>query len=219
MLSPSAKPVTADMPPFKVRGAHTRHEDLAASSVDVFGQFNTSGTVTAGRLKVSGECRIAGHCLAAQVDSFGSLRVHSLEAEHVRCSGYLSAAEDITAVTFLAKGAVQLDRLTASESVIIRLSAGSRINQLKTEGTLTVSSILPNFSFITKPFHRLNCRLLEGDSIQLEHTTAERVCGSRITIGPGCRIQEVRYSESLHIDKASTVNTVIKLNNKGGTTE
>lgn len=219
MLSPSTQSAGPDRPPFKVRGALTRREDLTASSVDVFGQFKASGTVTAGRLKVSGECRIAGHCLAAQVDSFGSLRVHSLEAEHVRSSGYLSAAEDITAVTFLAKGAVQLGRLTASESVIIRLSARSRINQLKTEGSLTVSSTMPGLSFFTKPFYRLNCRLLKGDSLLLEHTTAERVCGNRIIIGPGCRIQEVRYTESLHIDKASTVKTIVKLNSPGGTSE
>ncbi|MBY0014395.1 hypothetical protein [Paenibacillus typhae] len=218
MLSPSVKPVTADMPPFKVRGALTRREDLTASSVDVFGQFKASGTVTAGRLKVSGECRIAGHCLTAQVDSFGSLRVHSLEAEQVRSSGYLSA-EEVKAATFLAKGAVQLGRLTASESVIIRLSARSRINQLKTEGSLTVSSTLQGLSFFTKAFHRLNCRLLEGDSLHLEHTTAERVCGNRIFMGPGCRIQEVRYTESLHIDKASTVKTIVKLNSPGGTPE
>ncbi|AIQ51028.1 hypothetical protein [Paenibacillus sp. FSL R7-0331] len=219
MLSPSAKPVIADMPPFKVRGAHTRREDLTASSVDVFGQFNASGTVTAGRLKVSGECRIARHCLAEQVDSFGSLRVHSMEAEHVRSSGYLSAAEDITAVTFLAKGAVQLGRLTATESVILRLSARSRIDQLTTQGSLTVSGSLLAFPLLKGPFYRLDCRQLEGNYIDLEYTEAELVCGSRISIGPGCRIQEVRYSESLHIDKASTVNTIIKLNNKGGTTE
>ncbi|MDF9842086.1 MULTISPECIES: hypothetical protein [unclassified Paenibacillus] len=211
MLSPATKQAAPDMPPFKVRGALTRPEDLIASSVDVFGQLKVSGTVTAGRLKVSGECRIAGHCLAEQVDSFGSLRVHSLEAEHVRSSGYLSA-EEVTAVTFLAKGAVELNRLTASESVIIRLSARSRINQLKTEGSLTVSSILPGLSFFTKPFYRLNCRLLEGHSLHIEHTTAERVCGNRIIIGPGCQIEEVRYTESLHIDKASTVNKITKIN-------
>ncbi|WP_342564619.1 hypothetical protein NST84_05460 [Paenibacillus sp. FSL R7-0345] len=219
MLNPSAKTVTADMPPFKVRGAHTRRKDLTASTVDVFGHFKASGTVTAGRLKVSGECRIARHCLAEQVDSFGSLRVHSLEAGHVRSSGYLSAAEDITAVTFLAKGAVQLGRLTVAESVIIRLSARSRINQLITQGSLTVSGSLLAFPLLKGPFHRLDCRLLEGESLNLEHTSAERVCGSRISIGPGCHIQEVCYTESLHIDKASTVTKIIKLNGPGGTPE
>lgn len=208
---------TVKEPPLKIRGSLIRKEDLTASHVDVLGHFKTAGSITTLGLKVSGECSIAQSCLAAKVDILGSLRVRSLQAERVHSSGYLSAADDITAGTFWAKGALRLNSLTAAESVEIRLSARSIIDQIRTDGAVKVKGASTGFHFLTGPFQRLDCRLIEGAVVELERTKAEVVCGKRIVIGPGCNIQEVRYSEYLQIDKRSKVGSIIKLNGSGGT--
>jgi len=53
--------------------------------------------------------------------------------------------------------------------------------------------------------------LIEADEISLEATVAKMVRGKRVTIGPGCRIDQVEYTESLQIDPKSVVREQVRV--------
>ncbi|MEK5235229.1 hypothetical protein NST99_05950 [Paenibacillus sp. FSL L8-0470] len=203
-------------PPLKVRGSLIRREDITSACVDVFGHLKALGRVTTGRLKVSGECSITGACLTAKVENFGSLRLHSLQAEHIRSSGYFAASEAIHTLTFLGEGAVRVNSLSAKESITVLLGSSCTADQIRTDGTLIVrrSSLL--LKRLMGPFRKLTARLIQGGAIELEYTTAELVCGEQIRVGPGCDIQEIRYSGSLHVDPKSKVGRAVHTNGSGG---
>lgn len=215
------KPIPAPKPPLDhspliVRGSLIRREDITASSINVFGHLNARGNVTAAQLKVSGECSITGHCLAGSAENLGSLRVRSLQAEHVKSAGYLSAAEEIHTRTFLAKGAVRLHSLFAAESVDIRLGSPSTADQLHSKGTVTVKRSSRLLNVLMGPLRKLSCRCVQGDNVDLEHTTARLVSGKNIRIGPGCDIQEIRYSVSLKMDGNAKVGSAVFSPAQGG---
>ncbi|UQZ35167.1 hypothetical protein C2I18_17530 [Paenibacillus sp. PK3_47] len=201
--------LTAEQPPLKVRGSLLRRDDITASAVHVIGHLNARGNVTAAELKVSGECRIAGRCTAARTENLGSLRVRSLQAEHIKSAGYLSAAEAIHTLTFFAEGAVRVHSLFSAESLEIRLSSSCTADQLQSNGTLTVKRASRIFNALMGPLRKLNCRYIHGDMVDLEHTAARLVSGKDIVIGPGCEIQEIRYSASLKVDGNAKVGAAI----------
>jgi cytoskeletal protein CcmA (bactofilin family) len=57
---------------------------------------------------------------------------------------------------------------------------------------------------------RLEAETIEGDTVELENTTAQVVRGARVVIGEGCSIERVEYSESLDA-LPGTVKEAIKL--------
>ena len=52
---------------------------------------------------------------------------------------------------------------------------------------------------------RLEVQSVEGDDVYLEETRAGVVRGSRLKIGPGCKIGAAEYGESLQIDPKAKV--------------
>jgi cytoskeletal protein CcmA (bactofilin family) len=56
----------------------------------------------------------------------------------------------------------------------------------------------------------LEAETIEGDTVELENTTAEVVRGARVVIGEGCSIDRVEYSESLDA-LPGTVKEAIKI--------
>lgn len=202
---PASVTDTTSQPPLKVRGSLIRREDISSSFVDVFGHLKVHGSVTTGRLKVSGECSITGPCLATKVENIGSLRMYTLQAEHIRSSGYLAVTEEMNTLTFLGEGAVRLNSLHAKEYITIVLGSSCTADELSTDGSLRVKRPSLLLKRLMGPFRKLTCRLIQGAEIELEYTRAELVCGDEIRIGPGCDIREIRYSGSLHVDPKSKV--------------
>lgn len=205
----SASTLSAGQPQLKVRGSLLRRDDITASSVNVFGHLNARGKVTAAELKVSGECSIAGHCYTGRTENLGSLRVHSLKSDHIRSTGYLSATNEISTLTFLAKGAIRLNTLYAAKSVEIILGSPCTADQIRTEGSVTIKRFSGMLNALMGPLRKLSCRHIQGDIVNLEHTTARLVSGRDIRIGPGCDIQEIRYSASLKVSGNAKVGASV----------
>lgn len=206
---------SANHPPLRVKGSLICRENISASSVEVFGHLKVHGNVAPGRLKVSGECSITGACDASRVDNFGSLRIRRLQAGHIRSSGYLAASEAVYTLTFEGEGAVRVNSLTAEESITILLGTSCTADQLRTNGAVNIRRSPLLLKRLMGPFRKFTARLIHGASIELEYTTAELVCGEQIRLGPGCNIEEIRYSGSLHVDPKSKVGRAVHMNGPG----
>ncbi|AKG34123.1 hypothetical protein [Paenibacillus durus] len=197
--------------PLKVKGSLTKREDVRRTSVEVVGYLRVLGSMTTSKLKVLGDCSIRNQCQATQVENLGSLRVHCLQAGRVTSLGYLSVSKKAAAGCFQAEGAVRIESLIASESIDIRLSSICRVGTMKAGGNITVRPFSRPFNFFMRPFLRLRCESVQGVNVTLCQTEAKLVCGEEIIIGPGCTIQEVRYSKSLQTDPGSYVENAVLL--------
>lgn len=82
--------------------------NVCAVNVNVLGHLSTRKNITTPNLKVSGDCTIRGYCQANQINNLGSLRVQSIQADHIQSSGYLSVAQEATTTSLHAEGAVAL---------------------------------------------------------------------------------------------------------------
>jgi hypothetical protein len=60
--------------------------------------------------------------------------------------------------------------------------------------------------------HRqLSVDAVEADQVSLEATTAKRVSGARVTIGPGCDITTVEYSQSLRASPDAKIGSAVRV--------
>lgn len=199
-------------PPLNVRGSLIVKEDVHAVTVDVFGHLNASKNVSTSKLKVSGDCKIAGKCEAGQVNNLGSLRVQNIMADKIMSSGYMSVAQEAVAGTFYADGAVKIKRLTADAAIEIRLGNRSIIEVIRSRGDITVKPSSKLMNTVMIPFRKLTCESIEGLNITLYRTSARLVCGENVVVGPGCSIGEIRYSKSLTVHPKSQVGQTVYSN-------
>ena len=58
---------------------------------------------------------------------------------------------------------------------------------------------------------RLKTKRIEGDSVELEGTTADLVKGAKVVIGKGCKIKTVEYSESIEVHEKASVEKQVKV--------
>lgn len=198
-------------PPLKVRGSLILHVDVRAITVDVLGHLSTRNNVETSKLKVSGDCTIGGYCQANQVINLGSLRVQSIQTDHIQSSGYLSVAENATTRSLYAEGSVRMNRLVAEDSIELRLGNRCTVKDMKSSGVITIKPSSMLLNILMRPFHKLTCGNIEGTDITLYRTVAELVRGDNIIIGEGCVIKEVHYSKSLTVDPKSQVNKIVLL--------
>ncbi|WNS46412.1 hypothetical protein [Paenibacillus sp. MMS20-IR301] len=205
-----------DRKPRKINGSHICRGDLDASLIDVFGHLHVDGNLTTARLKLQGECSIGGLCTAQEITSLGSLRVNNLQAERITANGYLSVTRDAAAAEFTADGCVRIGSLSCLNSFRIKLSALSRINRLTAGGEITVMPSSKLLNRLMSPLRSLRCDTIEGADVTLYRTQAASVTGENVTVGPGCVIQEIRYSGVLTIHPRAQVGKSIMINSYGG---
>ncbi|MFP4976016.1 hypothetical protein ACE6ED_11475 [Paenibacillus sp. CN-4] len=197
-------------PILKVAGSLHQRGDLTRSAVRVTGSFRLSGSLDTGELHVNGSCRIRQACRARSLRSAGSFRSASLSGGRVDAAGYFAVDDEASVRSLYAEGALRIGSLLAAETAELRLRGRSTAGTIRAGGQITVAPSSRALAWLTAPFRRLRCTEVEGDEVELSYTTADRVCGNVVRIGPGCRIGEVRYSADLYLDPSAIVGSIVR---------
>lgn len=184
--------------------------------MNIVGHLHVEGDLKAAELKIKGECSIGHSCQADEVAILGSLRAGSLRADRVHSAGYLSVAQEAVADDFQADGSVRINSLSCAGTIYIRLGSRCMITHMTAGEKIAISPSSRLINLLMSPFRRLSCETIEGAAVTLYRTTASLVSGEDIIIGPGCIIQEVRYSRTLVVDSKSRVDKTIQINGPGG---
>ena len=193
----------------KISGAATIQGSARAKSFRASGAFKVEGGLEAEELKCSGSGRIAGSVKADVFRSSGALKVEGgVNAREARTSGASKFGADVEAEHFRSSGAFSIAGLLSADRVEIALGGdcqareigGEQITVVQAGGACRVLGIKWN----PKP-SVLSAESIEGDNIHLECTHAHVVRGRSVKLGPGCRVESVEYSESLHIDPEAAV--------------
>ncbi len=190
--------------------------------IHVSGSARFEGDVTAQELSVSGACRMDGGArIKEDFTASGAVRVgKDVSCMLFRCSGSASVEGDIEAERADISGSLICRGLLNAEEVDIRLGGrvelgsigGSRIRIRPgsfSSGTIRIFGISIGRGRGRDRAEVQNA--IEGDDICIENVICPRVSGRKVTVGAGCKIDLVQYSESLEIEQGARVERQEKL--------
>lgn len=222
------KDVSAD--DFKTAGSCTVEGDIRATRFVCSGSQRVGGDLIAGSIRISGSCGVSndveadlffskgrfdiGGLLTAdeikiELSRTGTSRANEIGGERieVRSRGdfWEWRHEDLEKKT--GKVGYKLEKGMAKLRDRFGIEIGD-IDKLVEEVIKFGEKIKANIEIDLdgfKPSGMLKVQTVEGDEIYLENTEAKVVRGTRITIGKGCQIDHVEYSDSLEVDEKASV--------------
>ncbi|MFC4812127.1 hypothetical protein ACFPB1_22865 [Paenibacillus sp. GCM10023250] len=143
------------------------------------GQITVNGPMRAERLDLNGYAKVRGDCEALQAKVRGAMIIE----------GRMTGDE----LDVKLEGPFEAENIRARH-IAVRHSGKGGLRKL-------LDSLMPAWQA------RLNARVIEGDIVELEETTAETVRGRTVIVGPGCSIDCVAYSSDLVVHPQAQVRT------------
>jgi len=212
-----ASKITSDIlcETMNISGAITVDGNVKADSCKVSGACKINGNVDSDEIKISGGSSITGSLTGKEVSLSGGIKVGSfIKSNNLKLTGEITVGGDMACEDFKLEGGITSGGVVNCETCELKLATRSEMKELvgakitvKEADSYAVGILKSIFG---KGKGSLKVNVIEGDEIYLENTTCERVSGERITLGPGCRIGTVEYSEELNIDQDSTVTNRIE---------
>lgn len=186
---------------------------LTCGELEVNGSFRGSGAVRCEALELSGSakladdltCRgdaeingkleLAGDFTGADLECSGSMHLSgSAKCADVEIAGKCRVEKDFEADAIRVDGTIQVPGLLNAERIQLYASPNSVLGEIGgSEISIGRDSARRHFHF--GEGENLQVRVIEGDTVTLAYTTADVVRGRDVTIGKGCRIGRVEYTE------------------------
>ncbi|USB32811.1 hypothetical protein [Paenibacillus sp. YPG26] len=194
---------------FKCTGNAVVYGKVKTGSLKLTGELSIKGSLEGEKLNMTGKLHVGGESESQSVKMRGKTVTEGQKnGEQMELSGYNTDSSGCQAEEFRLHGSVHMDGMLNAEKVEIKLFGDSRIKeigggQIRIKPSGGVWAMLGMFN--TGGPRQLSVDCIEGDVIELENTEAGLVRGSRVTIGPGCKIGLVEYIESFHQDDSSRI--------------
>jgi cytoskeletal protein CcmA (bactofilin family) len=184
----------------RVAGSCLFEGDVTVEDFRSAGSHRIAGSLKAESVEASGSLEVVGTIEAEEISSSGSLHAQgSVRAERIRSGGRFHVEGGVVTEQFRSGGAVRIDGGLKAEDIDIDLGGSSKIPTIEGEVILVKA---------TGGFFRVRGDLIadriEGETIELEATTADLVKGQDVTIGPHCRIDVVE-AQNLTVHQSSEV--------------
>ncbi|MEH7098098.1 cytoplasmic protein [Neobacillus vireti] len=197
---------------FHVYGTSEATENVKTGSVKIMGEAEVKGDVTANDTLVMGTLMAGRNARLKKMKVFGMLEVgEKLSGDVATIKGSISVKGDVEFETFDSSGGFDIKGLLTADKVKIAL----RFGQSRAEEIGGSRIVVKRKKNSILPFGReegtLSAKVIEGDDIYLENTTAEVVRGNTVKIGPGCQIGLVEYTTELKSDSSSTIKSKTKV--------
>lgn len=187
---------------FKVSGSCRIDKNVKAGSLSVAGSFSCGGDVTVyEKLSCSGSARIDGALKCGTLSVMGSTKV----------------AGDVEADIVNVGGKLDCDGLLNAEEITIKFDYGMEIGSIGgskiTIHNDTERNKLARIPLLSKLIKAVDGivyikNAIEGDEISLKNVYAPRISGRIVTIGDGCKIDHVQYSENIDISPNAQVGEI-----------
>ena len=177
---------------FAASGAFEVGRDLEAKTLRGAGTGEAGGDIRAETLTFSGRLMAGGTLKAREATISGFAECGgNLEADQLQLNGAFDVGGSVTGrrIQIALAGRSQAVEIVAPEITVRRASWRWRMLDFAWRRSTAL----------------LSAETVAGDTLHLEATRAGTVRGRQVTIGPGCRIEVVEYSESLHMDPQADV--------------
>jgi cytoskeletal protein CcmA (bactofilin family) len=197
---------------FKAYGSSDVLKDAKARKFSVHGESEVQGNLKADEMKILGNTTVGGSASIEKVKVWGTLDVGGrFSGEHADIKGTLSVKGDAEFESFSSTGVFEITGLLNAGTVKINPRFGSSFAEEIGGENIIVKRKTSLFTIFSGEGH-LKARLIEGDDIFLENTSADVVRGKRIYIGTGCEVGLVEYQEEFNADP----NALVKEHTKVG---
>ncbi|MCS7462219.1 bactofilin [Paenibacillus doosanensis] len=192
---------------FKVYGTSRMEGNVKARRFRIFGTSVVVGSAETDEAHIYGTLDIGGDMSVRQLKLHGRSDIGgTLTGDRLYIGGEALVQQDCEAETFVAKGFFTIGGLLNADHIDIRLFGpcrareigGSSINVKRTGLAYNLHRLFHSKASAAQD--HLAADIIEGDRIYLEYTKAAIVRGSFVSIGPGCEIDCVEYTE--HFEQA-----------------
>ncbi|MEK8131468.1 polymer-forming cytoskeletal protein [Paenibacillus filicis] len=210
---------SVDCMSFRCTGTARVSGDLKSTSFGLSGNLDMDGDLDTGKATVNGRLEVGGNVKAQEIKSNGETTIRGhVAGEQIQMEGTFHIKGRCEAETLGIKGMFRIGGLVTADLVHIGMHSrctaheigGERIEVRRAEGTM-LKKLIGSF-FLPADFYEgtLDAETIEGDDVYVEYTNAKVVRGKHVTLGPGCRIQQVEYTHEFHNEAGSTVAEAIK---------
>lgn len=197
----------------RVTGECTFTSDLDCEKLSCVGETDVQGNLRTGELKLTGEIGIEGTLDAERVGGRGQLAVSSrMRGEHIKFTGDLKVGGDCEAGHLMMHGAFNVNGLVSAEQMELKMFGPCKAREIGGGKLVVKRSRASSLIHLFKPSSAgdLVADSVEGDVVELEHTTVQVVRGNHVTIGAACRIDRVEYTQTLNIHKNAVVQEIVR---------
>ncbi|WP_238652927.1 cell shape determination protein CcmA [Paenibacillus piscarius] len=168
--------------------------DLTAEEIELNGNVSVKGSLHTGVMKLEGVLSGEGGLRGERCELDGMLKLKgSCELEELTGEGVFTIGGLLSAgrIDFGLHGRAEAGEIGV-ESLRIRKQGSSAWGRL-------LGGIIPKLKI------ELRAKVIEGDDLDLEYTSAEVVRGGKVSIGPGCNIGLVEYRTHLSVHPGAHV--------------
>lgn len=189
---------------------------VVANSISISGSGTMLGNVEAMRMTVSGYCKIGGDVSGGSVAISGSGKVMGdIKCEKVTISGAITTEKNIEAEEVNIRGCIKNRGFINAEKIRIDTKGtGYNLTEFNEIGATTVyinndegiaTGLFNRLMELFITTHKVKGKLIEGDTVWIEHTKVNIIRGNNVKIGPYCEVEEIEYKESIEIDETAVV--------------
>ena len=196
-------------------GVSTINGNVISRTFQVNGQCKVIGNLETEEMKCDGMLNVKGNAQVVKGNVGGMATIEgSLVGEQVELYGLLKVKKDCEIERFEADGVFLIDGHLHAGTVDVHLHGLSRASEIGGESIRVRRESKSKWNLLRlfrKFSPELRAKVIEGDDLDLEYTSAEIVRGNRVTIGEGCSIGRVEYRQELKKHPAAKVREEEKL--------
>ncbi len=182
----------------KINGAGSCRGAVRADSVVVNGAGTFDGPVQTDELTVNGSADVHAGVGVNRLKVTGIVSIDGgLAAREFELRGEVRVGGDIEAEALTGEGRFTVNGKLNAGTVELRLHGRSSANEIGCERMILRAPEGLTAIFSAFSDRRLVVGTIDGDELELISTTAEVVRGARVTLGEGCEVGLVEYSDVL----------------------
>ncbi len=184
---------------------------VCRGKVSVGGSGSVAGNLTAETFSVSGSSKVFGAVdVSGEFKVAGSCHTGSVRSGRLAVAGSLNADGDISAEDAVIRGGINCKGLINAEHFEAEIGGDSFADSIG-GGTISIRDRKSAQGWLSRIWSRRGgymftvANSIEGDVISLQNVIADTVIGRDVTIGPGCRIRRVVYTNHIEISAEAEV--------------
>ena len=181
--------------------------DIKCSAFSAAGSLKGEAVECLGNMKISGSSKFTKGISAKDLTVSGSFSCGGIECENLSVKGAsMIDGEMFAAESAVLQGAIACNGLLSAERVSIVFGGKTAISAIKGGSVSMTKKRLAPFA---ENVHVAGS--VEADESSLTYVNCPRVSGKRVTIGKGCEIDLVQYSETIDISANAYVKKIEKI--------
>ena len=186
----------------RVNGNYEGSGSLKANTGRIHGNAKIKGDFESGDIDVNGSMTIGGDMAVKEIKTNGKLVVKGdVQSDTIDANGEFRVRGNCNAESFLITGMFTVEQTLNAGKIDAGIFGPSSVKEIGGEkitvrkgGHKLAKAFATLFDTMSLYKTRLEAETIEGDNIELEHTTAKVVRGNNVTIGDGCEIDLVEYT-------------------------